>query len=102
MIRDKVNREEVVSPLETLDRADSPQKPLVRRLRVACGALGGIYAGKVKANGVEWCEGKEDVTSDVLRAIIEYVEPGYEMDVNVNGEPKYRIAVTEISKAKDA
>jgi RIO-like serine/threonine protein kinase len=73
-------------------------KKVERRLRVACSALGGIYAGRIKANGCEWCAGKVDVTSDVLKAIIEHVGVGKSAEVTVDGKPSYRIAVTKIAQ----
>lgn len=67
------------------------------RLRVACALVSGrIYAGRVKASGIEWREPKEDVTSDVLKAVIEYTEPGHYIDVEVDGTPKYRISIEEL------
>lgn len=56
-----------------------------------------IFVGRLCKDGRTWKEGKQEVTSDVLKAIIQYVEPGHEIDVNVGGVPKYRIRVTEIS-----
>jgi len=55
-----------------------------------------IFVGRLCKDGRTWKEGKQEVTSDVLHAIIQYVEPGHEIDVNVGGVPKYRIRVTEI------
>jgi len=56
-----------------------------------------IFVGRLCKDGRTWKEGKQDVTSDVLRSIIQYVEPGHEITVNAGGVPKYRIRVTEIS-----
>jgi hypothetical protein len=55
-----------------------------------------IFVGRLCKDGKTWKEGKQDVTSDVLQSIIQYVEPGYEITVNAGGVPKYLIRVTEI------
>ena len=56
-----------------------------------------IFVGRLCKDGKTWKEGKQDVTSDVLQSIIQYVEPGHEITVNAGGIPKYLIRVTEIS-----
>lgn len=75
------------------------------RLVVGMAALSRrIFVGRLLKDGVTWREGKQDVTSDVLKAIVDFVTPGFEVDVTVDGKPKYRIRVTEIvdgAKVKD-
>ena len=72
-------------------------RPTCSRLIVGMAALSNqIYVGRLCKDGKTWKEGKQDVTSDVLQSIIQYVEPGHEIDVNVGGVAKYRIRVTEI------
>lgn len=44
-----------------------------------------IFVGRLCKDGKTWKEGKQEVTSDVLKTIIQYVEPGHEIDVNVGG-----------------
>jgi len=55
-----------------------------------------IFVGRLCKDGKTWEEGKQDVTSDVLQSIIQYVEPGHEITVNAGNVPKYLIRVTEI------
>lgn len=67
------------------------------RLRVGMAALSKrIYVGRILKDGVTWRDGKQDVTSDVLKSFVDFVTPGFEIDVTVDGKPKYRIRVTEI------
>lgn len=77
-------------------------QPTCSRLVVGIAALSNrIFVGRLCKDGRTWKEGKQDVTSDILKAIIQYVEPGHEIDVNVGGVPKYRIRVTEIPPQND-
>lgn len=70
------------------------------KITVACAALTGtIYAGRINKAGNAFLDGKQDVTSDVLKAIIEKVKPGHAVFVNVDGEPKFKLEVTEVSAA---
>ena len=72
------------------------------RLRVGKSPISNhIFAGKCAKDGLTWKAGKEDVTGDVLQAIIDYVTPGHEVNVTVDGVLKYRIRVTEISPQND-
>lgn len=72
------------------------------RLVVGMAALSNqIFVGRLRKDGKTWKEGKQDVTSDVLQSIIQFVEPGHELTVNVDGVPKYPIRVTEISSEND-
>lgn len=68
-------------------------------IRVACTALmKRITAGHPNKDGKSFRGGGEDVTSDVLKAVIEYVEPGHVVTVNVNGMPAYEIEVRALSR----
>lgn len=68
-------------------------------IRVACTALlKRIKAGHPNKDGHSFRGGGEDVTSDVLKAVIEYVEPGHIVTVNVDGVPAYEIEVRAMSR----
>lgn len=67
------------------------------KITVACAALSGkIYAGRVNKAGTAFLDGKQDVTSDVLKAVIDKVKPGQVETVTVDGVPKYEIEVREV------
>lgn len=67
-------------------------------LRVATTALANrIYAGHPCKDGLGFKAGRVDVTSDVLKAIGEFVGVGNEVTVECEGEPKFRIAVIAAS-----
>jgi hypothetical protein len=66
-------------------------------IRVACTALlKRIMAGHPNKDGIALKGGGQDVTSDCLKAIIEFVEPGKIVVVNENGTPAYEIEVRKI------
>lgn len=70
----------------------------LKTARLACTALGKrIMLGYPAANGRHFKGDPVDVTSDCLKAVIEHVEPGYEITVTVDGKPKYTIGVKEIA-----
>lgn len=62
---------------------------------VACGWTGRIYAGKLNKAGNAFLDGKQDVTSDVLKAIIDKIKPGKIEVVTIDGAPAYEIEVRE-------
>ena len=69
----------------------------MKNLRIATAALSGrIFAGRVNKAGDIFLDGKIDVTSDVLKAVIDKVTPGYIATVEVDGKPKYEIEVREV------
>lgn len=73
----------------------------MKKLRIATSCLGDcIFAGRVKKSGAEWCEGKQDVTSDVLKAVVDFVKPGHTMTINVNGSARYEITVKTLESRK--
>jgi hypothetical protein len=41
-----------------------------------------IYVGKVKKNGIEWKEGKVDVTEDFLRCVVRKCSESTEFEVD--------------------
>ena len=56
-----------------------------------------IYAGHVAKDGVSWREGKTDVTTEVLLAVVGRIRPGYRQAlIATNGGPSYEIEVREI------
>ena len=73
------------------------QGETVAKITVACAALSNrIYAGRVNKAGNAFLDGKQDVTSDVLKAVIDKVKPGHVETVTVDGVPKYEIEVREV------
>ena len=56
-----------------------------------------IFAGRVLKDGMTWGAGKADVTSDVLKAVVDLITPGHTLTVSVNGRPAYEITVKAIS-----
>ena len=63
-------------------------------IRVATAALSKrIFAGKPKRDGSGFREPRHDVTSDVLVAIRDHIGIGYEVTVEADGVPQFRIAV---------
>lgn len=63
---------------------------------IACAALTGrIYAGKLNKARNAFLDGKQDVTSDVLKAVIDHVtaKAGRTVTVTVDGKPKFDISV---------
>lgn len=59
-----------------------------------------ILAGTISKDGKRFLSDKTDVTSDVLKAIVDYVGVGYEIEVTVDKKPKYKISVKEINNEK--
>ena len=59
-----------------------------------------IYAGRVDKSGQNWAS-KSDVTGAACGAVIEHVlTNGEPVTVSVNGEPKYRILVEDLTDPK--
>ncbi len=66
-------------------------------IRVATAVISKIiYAGKLNKKGTAFLANKTDVTSDVLKSIIEYVGTDDVHVVKVGGKPMYEISVTKI------
>lgn len=65
----------------------------LNNLRIATTALSNrIVLGEVDKNGLDFKGETKEVTSDVLKAVVEYC--GKEtMVLSVNGQPKYEISV---------
>ena len=63
-------------------------------LRIACSALGKrIFAGHLTKDGTRFREPRHDVTSDVLKAVIDKIEIGNEVEVSDGESIVARIAV---------
>lgn len=63
-------------------------------LRIACSALGKrIFAGHLTKDGTRFREPRHDVTSDVLKAVIDKIEIGNEAEVSDGENIVARIAV---------
>lgn len=70
---------------------------MANRLHVAISPLTQrIYAGRVAKDGCTWLPGKQDVTSDVLEAVIRKVGAGNTVSVEINGEPAYEITIRDV------
>lgn len=71
-------------------------------IRVACSALTKtIFAGRITADGLAFRDGKVDVTSDVLKAVIEFVGTGKTATVFMDGKPTYEIEVRRVTEKHD-
>lgn len=67
-------------------------------LRVACTAITKrIQAGRINKAGDSFIGEPVDVTSDVLKAIIDKVGVGNFVTVNENGAPAYEIEVRRVA-----
>lgn len=70
-------------------------------IRIACTALATrIFAGRVSKDGLSFAGETQDVTSDCLKAMIEFVGIDGTAKVHVDGAPKYEISVREIRRIK--
>ncbi|WP_186214670.1 DUF7446 family protein [Burkholderia gladioli] len=68
-------------------------------IRVACMALSRrIKAGTPNKDGQSFRAGGQDVTSDCVKAIIEFVGVDGTHEVSVDGVPMYEIEVRRISQ----
>jgi len=66
-------------------------------IRVATSALTKtIYAGKLNKKGDSFLTGKTDVTSDVLKSIIDYVGIDETHVVSISDKPIYEISVKKV------
>jgi hypothetical protein len=68
-------------------------------IRIACTALAKrIMAGRVSKNGVEFIGTPHDVTSDALKAVIEFIGVDQTHVVTVNGKPMFSLTVETIKE----
>jgi hypothetical protein len=71
---------------------------MATQIRVAAAALSGrIFAGRPTKDGMAFKEPRYDVTSDCLVAIKDKIGIGYEVTVELQGVPQFRIAVLPIA-----
>ena len=71
-------------------------------IHIACTALlRRIKAGHLAKDGHSFKGGGVDVTSDCLKAIIDFVEPGNIVTVNENGIPAFEIEVRRIGESDE-
>ena len=69
----------------------------LQNARIACTALTKrIMLGNVEKDGLSFSGTKRDVTSDCLKAVIDFVGVDYESEVVVNGIPTYKITVQKV------
>lgn len=67
-------------------------------IRIACMALSKrIHAGRPNKSGDSFIGGGQDVTSDCIKAIIEFVGVGGMHEVTVKGEPMYEIEIRALA-----
>jgi hypothetical protein len=69
------------------------------KLVVACGWSGRVYAGRLNKKGDAFLDGKQDVTSDVLKAVIDKIKPGNIETVTVDGVPVFEIEVRRVGNS---
>lgn len=70
-----------------------------KNARIACTALAKrIMLGNVTNDGLSFTSTKRDVTSDCLKAVIEFVGDGNEATVTVGGKAAYTITVKAIAQ----
>ena len=66
----------------------------MKPLRIGCSPLTGtIFAGHVLKDGVTWSANKTDVTSDVLKAVIDKIGVGNTSVITVAGKPAFEISI---------
>lgn len=64
-------------------------------IRIACTAIGKrIVAGRIKKSGLGFQGEPDDVTSDVLKAVIDKIGIGGEHIITVDGKPLFSIKVS--------
>jgi hypothetical protein len=69
--------------------------------RIACTGLERrIMMGRVNKAGTAFTGMTTDVTSDVLKSVIEFIGPGNTKPVTVDGKPMYQIEVRLIESGK--
>lgn len=66
--------------------------------RIACSAMGTIFLGRIGADQCSFIGKKTDVTSDCLKAVIEYVGDGEIATVHVDGKPAWTIEVHRVGQ----
>jgi hypothetical protein len=68
-------------------------------IRIACMALSKrIHAGRPNKAGNSFIGGGQDVTSDVIKAVIEFVGVGGTHEITVDGKPLYEIEIRAVAQ----
>lgn len=65
----------------------------MRKIRIACSFGGRIKAGRITKDRLSFSGEPEDVTSDCLKAVIDYVGIDKTHVITVDGKPLYEIEV---------
>lgn len=69
----------------------------MNNIRVACTALGKrIMAGRVSKDGLDFIGSPVDVTSDVLKAVIDMVGVNGTHNVTCDGSPVFEITIKDL------
>ena len=69
--------------------------------RIACtGIMRRIKAGRPSKDGTHFIGNPVDVTSDCLKSVIEFIQIGNCVTVEVDGKPAYEITVKAIAATK--
>lgn len=69
------------------------------KIRIATAALSNlIYAGYPNKRGDGFKEPRHEVTSDVLKAVIEHVGEGKTKVIHVDGKPAYEISIKNLAR----
>jgi FMN-dependent NADH-azoreductase len=70
-------------------------------IRIACTALAKrIMAGRISKNGIEFIGKPQDVTSDALKAVIEFIGINETHVVTVDGKPMFEISVHQVEEVQ--
>lgn len=65
--------------------------------RIACTAIGKrIMLGTVAKSGIDFTGNPQDVTSDVIKAVIDKFGTTQTHIIQENGKPKYEIKITDL------
>lgn len=71
----------------------------MKNIRIACSAiLKQIYMGKIDSSGKYFKGETIDVTSDCIKAVIEFVGENQTRTIRVDGKPMFEITVKKIQE----
>lgn len=66
-------------------------------IRIACTAIAKrIMAGRVSKSGLDFIGEPKDVTSDCLKAVIDFIGIGETKSIHVEGVPTYEISIKKL------
>jgi FMN-dependent NADH-azoreductase len=70
-------------------------------IRIACTALAKrIMAGRVSKDGIAFIGKPQDVTSDALKALIEFIGINETHVITVDGKPMFEISVHQVEEVQ--